>query len=484
LSSDILAALDADFEPEAARLFLDLTCKYIAGARSGLGPVSTGHSPAELARRFEEPLPLDGLPLPEVIARLGRDVLPDANRLLHPMYMGHQVSGPLPAAIWVEPLISAMNNSAAVWEMSPTGTAVEQRVIRWMCDLVGYGPESGGTFCSGGTEATFTGLLAARARALPEAWENGVGADPPVVVYGEQAHYAVTRAIAELGLGLRSGILVPAGAGGPTDHEALGHTLDRLAAERRHVMAVVATAGSTPTGAFDDLERIGQLCEARGLWLHVDAAHGGSALLSETHRHRLSGLGRADSVAWDPHKMMLLPSATGMLLCRRERDLEAGFSQRAPYLFHAADGDRVPDQGVRSFQCTRRVDAIKAWVALERYGARGMARLYDQLCETTLALHDLLVAHPGFEVMHRPAGNILCFRWVTGGGDLDALNRELRERYNRSGRGWITTTLLGGRRVLRVTLMNPLTTPAHLAALVGGLAAEAAALLAGRPAGI
>jgi L-2,4-diaminobutyrate decarboxylase len=476
LTPEILAAIESDASLDAAMQFAALTSAYLAETRTGEGPVSTGRSSSELAARFDEPMPLDGRPLDEVVARLRDDVLPDCNRLYHPRYAGHQVSAPLPAAIWTESLTAALNQSLAVAEMSPTGTALEHRVVRWMCDLVGYGPASGGTLTSGGTEATLAGLLAARAAAMPDAWTNGVGVDPPVVVCGEHAHYAVARAIGEMGIGTRNAIMVPS-RDWRMDVDALASTLDRLRAEGRRVMAVVATAGSTATGSFDDLETIGTLCEERGHWLHVDGAHGASALLSGRHRHRVRGLSRARSVAWDPHKMMLLPLSAGVVLVREERDLEGAFAQRAPYLFHGGDGERVWDQGVRSFLCSRRADVLKLWVSVQRYGARGLGALYDRLCAVTQVLHDRLAAHPSFEVLHAPECNILCFRWIGDGtmnaDALDAFNRELRERYNRSGAGWITATVLGGRRVLRVTIMNPRTGEEEVGEIVAGLEAEA-----------
>src|SRR6185295_12682152 len=130
----------------------------------------------------------------------------------------------------------------------------------------------------------------------------------------------------------------------------------------RRVLAVVATAGSTGTGSFDDLEAIGAVCDKHGVWLHVDAAHGGSALLSPAHRQKLDGIKRARSIAWDPHKVMLLPAQTGVLLMSDMRDLDAAFTQRAPYLFPDAASERVWDQGTRSFICTRRADVFKRWV--------------------------------------------------------------------------------------------------------------------------
>jgi L-2,4-diaminobutyrate decarboxylase len=147
--------------------------------------------------------------------------------------------------------------------------------------------------------------------------------------------------------------------------------------------------------------------------------------------------------------------------------------QRAPYLFHgAAEGERGWDQGTRSFMCSRRVDAFKVWVALQRYGADGISALYDRLCETTRSLYDLLRSRPDFVTLHEPESNILCFRYTRAGmndEELDTLNRSMRERYNQSGAGWITTTIVGGRRVLRVTLMNPRTGREHVERLVEGL---------------
>ena len=479
MSNRPLAAIEADATFEAGAGFLELALAFLAESAGEGAPVAPATPPDALAARFAESLPQGGAPLAEVLARVRRDVAAESIRLTHPMYLGHQVSAPLPAGIWTDMVASAINNSLAVREMSPAGTVLEAQVIRWMCELAGYGAEAGGTFTSGGTEATFTALLAARAAALPDAWEHGVGADPPVIVCGEHAHYAVSRAAGELGLGMKQVVRVPSREF-RMDVDELERALERAAAEGRRVMAVVATAGSTATGSFDDLAGIAALCEARGLWLHVDAAHGASALLSPRHRHRLRGIERASSIAWDPHKMMLLPLSAGMVLVRRETDLETAFAQQAPYLFHRSEGRRW-DQGTRSFQCSRRFDALKVWVALQRYGADGIAELHDLLCERARELHAAVVAHPAFETVHEPESNIICFRYCGDGksaDELDEVNRRLRESYNRGGEGWITLTVLDGRPVLRVTVMNPRTTPRHLDRLLDGLAAEGARLLA------
>ncbi len=467
--------------PEAAAMFAVIAADYLRDTRSGDGPVSTPLSAVDIAARFDEPMPRTGHPLSDVADRVRHDIVADANRLYHPMYVGHQVSAPLPAAVWSEVVTSALNQSVAVWEMSPTLSVLETQVVRWFADLAGLGPAAGGTLTSGGTEATFTALLAARSAVIPDVWTNGVGAEPPVIVCGEHTHYAVGRAAGAMGLGLRNVIKVPS-RDQRMDVSALGRILEELKVAGKRVMAVVATAGSTATGSFDDLPTIADLCDARDLWLHVDGAHGASALLSPTRSGLVRGLDRARSLAWDPHKMLLLPLAAGMVLVRDEAVLGTAFAQQAPYLFHEKTGERSWDMGPRTFQCSRRADVLKLWVGLQRYGADGLGLLFDRLCDTTLALHKAIGARPDFQAMHTPDCNILCFRYIPtpelAQAQLNDLMKELRERYNSSGAGWITTTILDGQRVLRVTIMNPRTSNGHLQLLLDGLAAKGRALAA------
>jgi L-2,4-diaminobutyrate decarboxylase len=482
---DILAELEADTSLEVGESFAGVTARYFESTRSGEGQVSTPRTAEELARRFEEDLPRDGRPVAEIIERLEREVLADANKYYHPMYMGHQTSAPLPVGVWMESVIGALNQSLAVWEMSPTATMIEHQVVRWLGKLAGYGEGAGGTLTSGGTEANFTAMLAARNAAVPGAWEDGIGADPPFVVYGEHAHYAVTRAVGQLGIGRRKGISI-ASRDYKIDVDVLVAALDRLRHEGKGVMAVVATAGTTATGSFDDLEAIGALCTERGIWLHVDGAHGASAVFSARPPRAVKGLSYSRSLAWDPHKMMLLPLASGMVLTRDERDLEGAFAQQAPYLFHAGKSTRIIDQGIRSFQCSRRADVLKLWFAIHRFGSSGLGLLYDHLCDTARFLYDAIEERSDFENLHEPESNILCFRYLGGDGKLrrhksspaeiqriDAVNRELRPLYNREGTGWITATVLDGRPILRVTMMNPRTGPEHVRALLDGLVAKA-----------
>jgi L-2,4-diaminobutyrate decarboxylase len=442
-------------------------------------PVSTPRSPSELADGFDEGVPRSGRPAAEVWADVWDRVVTDAIHLAHPMYMGHQVAPPLPHAVLADAVVSLLNQSTAVWEMSPTGTGVEKQVVGWMRDLLGYPDSSDGTLVSGGSAANLTGLLAAREAVFPGAWRAGVagrdGLARAAVFVADHAHYSVERALGVMGLGYGAAVRV-AEREHRLDPDALADAIATARADGRVPLAIVATAGSTATGLMDDLATIADIAAAEGIWLHLDGAHGASLLASDRLRQRLRGIERADSVAWDPHKMMFMPISAGAILVRERRHLDAAFQQTAPYLFHPRPGEtRSHDIGRRTLQCSKRFDALKIWVALQRYGLDHFARLQERTVDATTSLFRKLAAADDFEPMHAPDSNILCFRHLPAAwrarpaGDQDALQGRLREAYNASGRGWITATVLGGRRVLRVTVMNPATGDEHLDALLDGL---------------
>jgi L-2,4-diaminobutyrate decarboxylase len=471
------ALLDAADLREAGHRLVDRMADYLASVESL--PVSTALGPRELARRFAEPLPVDGRPAAEVWDEVWQAVVPNAIHLAHPMYMGHQVAPPLPHAVLADAMASLLNQSLAVWEMSPTGTLVEAQVVRWLVELLGWPAGADGTLVSGGSVANLTGLLAAREARFPGCWRGGVAATEDaaraVLLVSGHSHYSVERTAGLAGLGSDAVVSV-AERGGTMDVGALEDTLRAVRREGRIPFAVSATAGSTATGLFDPLSDVADVCAREGVWMHVDAAHGGSFLLSGRLRGLLAGIERADSVAWDPHKMMWMPMSAGAVLVRDRRHLDTTFQQKAPYLFHPRAGEeRSGDTGQRTLQCSRRFDALKVWICLRHYGTAHFGALLEKTVRNTQTLHALLAAAPDFAPVHDVQGNILCFRHLPdplrGADDarIDAFQTEVRERWNASGRGWITATVLDGRRVLRVTLINPHTDDRHLHALLDGL---------------
>jgi L-2,4-diaminobutyrate decarboxylase len=384
-----------------------------------------------------------------------RSLMENAIQLHHPAYMGHQVCPPFPSAVIADLVISTLNQSTAVWEMSPIGTVIEQEVVRWLADRVGYPASSLGTAVSGGSAANLTALLAARARWI----DSGRVGKRAVILCSADAHYSIARAASIMGIASDDVVKVPTDDQHRLDLNALEATLRDVV----DVMAIVATSGSTATGAFDDLRAIAALRDRYDTWLHVDAAHGASVVLSERLRPLVDGLDLADSLAWDPHKMLWMSLALGVLLVRDGKWLRRAFEADAPYLFNSERaGDNI---GEMTIQCSKRADAIKLWLTLQMSGTRPFVEAMEHVTDVTRYLYDQVAASSDFEAMHIPQFNIFCFRHRSD----DATNAALREKLIRSGQAWITSTLLKGRRVLRVTMINPRTERGDVDRMLGFL---------------
>jgi len=393
--------------------------------------------------------PADPLELARLVARY-------SNQLHHPSYMGHQVCPPFLDAAATDLLISVLNNSTAVWEMSPIGTVIEKEVVRWLADRAGYPETAEGTAVSGGSAANLTGLLAARAR-----YDSP---KRPVVITSADAHYSIARAAAIMGIPATDVLKVATDDSHRMDVDALEDVLAAVEArDDAAVLAIVATSGSTATGAFDRLDEIALLRDRYRTWLHVDAAHGASALLSERLAPLVRGLDRADSFSWDPHKMLFMPLSLGTILVREGIWLRRAFRADAPYLFHGPAGENL---GEMTIQCSKRADAIKLWLMLKSRGTAPFVEVMERVTALTRYVYERVRDSADFEPVHEPEFNIFCFR--RRGLDNEA-TADLRERLLRSGRAWITTTILRGARVLRVTMMNPRTTERDVDEMLAGL---------------
>jgi L-2,4-diaminobutyrate decarboxylase len=398
---------------------------------------------------------MDPLELAKLVTRY-------SNHLHHPAYMGHQVCPPLLDSASADLLISFMNNSTAVWEMSPIATAIEKEVVRWLAGLARYPETAEGTAVSGGSAANLTGLLAARARFASDATNAN---KRPIIVTSRDGHYSIARAAAIMGIPAVDVLKVATDDDHRMDVDGLAETLAAVEArDDAALLAIVATSGSTATGAFDRLDEIALLRDRFRTWLHVDAAHGASVLLSGKLAHLVRGLERADSFSCDPHKMMWMPLSLGTILVRDGIWLRRAFEADAPYLFNAGS----ENIGEMTIQCSKRADAIKLWLVLRSQGTKPIVDAIERVTELTRYLYDRLAASHDFEPVHAPDLNILCFRRR---GLDDEQTADLRERLIRSGKAWITTTLLRGERVLRVTMMNPRTTEAHVDGMLDALRA-------------
>lgn len=463
--------------PEDALTAVELLAEYLRGAEDRAGRVIQQPPMGPLAERLglERLIRQGGLTGPAFRTFL-EDYLAVATRLQHPGYMAHQTAVPEPLAALGSLIDGLTNNAMAIYEMGPGAAAIEFVLVNWMLEKVGWtpqplppapaqGPCGGGVLTGGGSLANLTALLAARKRADPTAWEEGPRRD--LVLLAPQAcHYSISRAVGIMGLGQRALRAAPVDGDERLVPDRLPEALRRLREEGATVMAVVANGCSTAAGLYDPLRETGACCREHGVWLHVDAAHGGSALLARSQRHRLDGIELADSVIWDAHKMLRTPTLCTAVLVRDRGDLDRAFQQEASYLFHEKDQPGF-DFIQRTVECTKSGLGLKLFLALAAEGEAAAGRFVEERTAFAQAAAQLIRSQPGFEVAVEPESNIVCFR-VQGS---DELQLELRRRLLADGRNYITTTGFRGRRWLRITAMNPLTTLEDVARLLEELRA-------------
>ena len=259
-------------------------------------------------------------------------------------------------------MCAVTNQPIAIYDMGPWATAAEFALVERLGERIGWRRgEFAGLATHGGSLANLTALLTARNVTLKGVWQQGVASSsaPPVLVVHADAHYSVARAAGVLGLGTNQVLRVGLDAQRRIDPQQLDDLLNDLRAKGHPVVAVVGCACSTPIGAFDRLDDVAEVCGRHGVWLHVDAAHGGAACLSGRHRHLVVGLERADSLVWDAHKMLFVPALCAFVFYRRAAHKFEAFQQDAPYLFDpAAPGLAEFDSGLRTLECTKRATAF------------------------------------------------------------------------------------------------------------------------------
>ncbi len=481
---DVSAGLREAFDPERFRTLghdlIDRLADHLAAAESSRIPALPWREPQDILADWPAEFPAAGS-LPELLSRY----VAGANHLHHPGYVGHQVTSPLPEAALSVLTCALLNSGPVVYEMGPAAVAMERAVVGWMTRQLGWPEGADGVFTSGGSAGNLTALLAARqAKAGYDVWGEGEpGHRGLAVLVAETAHYSVSRALQVMGLGRRGAVPVACDESYRLRPEALWPAYQRAMADGLQPIAVVASSCCTPTGSFDPLSAVADFCAAHDLWLHIDGAHGAPAILSDTYRHYLDGVDRADSLVWDSHKMMLIPSISTAVLFRDGQRSYESFAQSASYLFAGRDPrDEWYNLGVRTLECTKPALATPLYVALATRGPAFFGDYVTARFDLGRWFGQRLADEPDFERPVAPDGNIVCFRWLPAVPvpDLDALQAEIRRRILASGRFHLVQTQLRSGLHLRVTIINPLTGREHLEALLETVRATGLAVIAGR----
>ena len=361
--------------------------EHLENPRSGDEPVLVQSSPEELVHHFDTTVGLALVPGEahgdDALVAAVDQVIERSVHTSHPRFMNQNYAGPDPVAVVGDFLGAALNTTNATYEVAPVFTMMERAVLVRLAGLVGFDVDPDGAapglFCAGGSLAGMIALQLARHRADPDVTRRGVTGAPAAIFVSASGHYSAAKNAAMLGMGTDAVVEVATDDQGAMDVDQLRAALARARSAGRTPLAVIATAGTTVTAAFDPIDEIADVCAAEELWLHVDACYGGSALFSPTERWRLRGAERADSLVWNLHKMMGMTQQCTALLVRSPDQLAAAFATGADYLFQPEKAHGHLDAGDRTVMCGRRVDVLKLWLAWKAHGDHGFAQRIDHV---------------------------------------------------------------------------------------------------------
>ena len=362
-----------------------------------------------------------------------------------PGYLAFVPGGGLFAATIGDMLAAGINRFVNLWSTAPVAVQIEDNVVRWLCDLFGYPAASRGILTSGGSMANFSAIATARTARLPEDFLDGT------LYVSDQVHASVTKAARLAGFPARAIRVVPTTSTKRMDVDRLAGMIREDRDAGRMPFLVVASAGTTNTGAIDPLADVADVAEREGMWLHADAAYGGFFELTERGRLRFAGIERADSITLDPHKGLFLPYGTGSLIVRDGHALRQAHFQAAAYLQDTSVEDELPNFSEYSPELSRDFRGLRVWFPLKLHGVSAFRDALDEKLDLTSLLSEALRTIPQLEVPWEPELTVVAFRLRDRDDDA---NRRLLETINASGRVFLSSTIVDGRFTLRACIVS------------------------------
>lgn len=419
---------------------------------------------------FDHPRPHEPRPPDDLAARLTTplpsapgdvlEALTDAARALdasvspsRPLYVAYIGSTGLEAGVLGSALAATYDVNAAV--SGGTVDLLERQTVRWVAEFLGY-PLGEGVFTSGGMVSNLTALLAAREHALPGSRTTGIGAGRGAVYCSQEAHHSVVRAVEVIGLGSDAVRRLPLDERRRLRTDALQHAIAADRADGVTPVAVVATSGTTLTGAVDPLDAIADVCARYGVWMHVDGAYGAPAAAAPSTAVLFEGLDRADSVTVDAHKWLGMQKSCSVVLVRDRGALARAFAHDEAYMLHEADAANPVD---RTLEYSRPIRSLKLWLAFRAYGADAFRAGIERTLGHARAVADAVDADPSFDLLLHPTLSAVNFRHCPPDtDDLDAHNLRLARAIQEDGRVYLAPATVDGHVYLRVCFTNFRTT--------------------------
>jgi glutamate/tyrosine decarboxylase-like PLP-dependent enzyme len=387
----------------------------------------------------------------EILALVQESVLEPG---LNPAHGGHLAfipGGGIYFASLGDYLADITNRYAGIRFAGPGAVEMENVLLDWMAELVGYPAGSGGNLSSGGSIANLIGIVTARDACGLKAKDY----ERAVVYLSDQAHHCIDKAIRVAGMGECIRRKVPLDDG----YRMVPGDLETMIAEDRSAglipWMVIAAAGTTDVGAIDPLSEIGEIAGENDLWYHVDAAYGGFFVLVDECRAKLAGMELSDSIVLDPHKGLFLPYGTGAVLVKDRDAMHRAHYYRANYMQDAAseDPDVIDSPAELSPELTKHFRGLRQWLPLKLHGLEPFRACLEEKLLLTRYFYEE-VQKLGFEVGPEPELSVATYRWVPDSGDANAFNQALVEEIHRDGRIFISSTQLDGTFVLRFAALT------------------------------
>ena len=463
----------------AAHDMVDWMADYMAGVEAQV--VCPRLVPGDILARLPAAPPEQGEPITSIFADFQTLIVPGMTHWQHPSFFAYFPANSSPPSVLAEMLTATLGAQCMSWQTSPAATELEQRVMEWIREMIGLPENFSGVIQDTASTATLCALVTARERITAARGNDGGVADEGAfcVYCSSEAHSSVEKAVKIAGMARANLRKVAVDDAFAMRADALGEAIAADIAAGRQPVAVVAALGSTGSGAIDPLGSIGTLCTRHGIWLHVDAAWAGSALILPEHRAMLAGIESIDSFVFNPHKWLFTNFDCSVYFVRDTAALLGAFAIQPEYLKTREDVavHNYRDWGI---QLGRRFRALKLWFVIRSYGVEGLkARIADHiaLAENLAACID---AAADFELLAPRSLALLCLRWhppwCDDEDELDRLNATLMERVNDTGKAYLTHTRLGGRYTIRVSIGQTNTEARHVDALWQQLQEQAAAL--------
>lgn len=439
----------------------DWSADYLGGV--GARPVRAQTGPGDVFRRIAPTPPEAGEPMEAIFADLDRVVMPGMTHWQHPRFFAYFPANASPPSILAEQLTAAIGAQCMLWQTSPAATELETRMIDWLRQLVGLPQGFAGVIQDSASGATLAALLTARERAL--GWRGnaeGLFGQPPLRVYSSaQVHSSVDKAVRIAGFGDANLVRIP--VAGPLHGmrpDALAAAIEADLAAGLRPCAIVAALGGTSVGACDDIAAVADIAGRHGLFLHVDAAWAGSAMICPEHRHLMRGAERADSVVFNPHKWLFTNFDCSAHFVRDPKALTDTLGIRPPFL-RTLGQEGLVDYNEWSVPLGRRFRALKLWFVLRAYGAEALRAMIRDHIAWAEELAGMIASTPGFEIATAPILSLFTFRSAPPGTSEEArdrLNAALVQALNDDGRLYLTQTTHEGRFVIRFQVGATMTT--------------------------